>query len=69
MFEECVQIDERGQQEDEIYDRSLRERLSGCGKKAQRIWQYVCVEMLNNALEHSSNVRMEAEGIVLENNC
>lgn len=57
-FEECVQIDERGQQEDEIYDLSIRERLNGCGKKAQRIWQYVCVEMLNNALEHSRGTQI-----------
>ena len=52
-FEDCVRIGESGQQEDEIYDRLLRDRLSDCGKNARRIWQYVCVEMLNNALEHS----------------
>mgnify|MGYP001060694046 CR=1 FL=1 len=57
-FEECVKIDESGQQEDEIYDRLLRERLSGCGKNARRIWQYVCVEMLNNALEHSRGTQI-----------
>lgn len=57
-LEECVRIGESGQQEDEIYDRLLREKLSGCGKNAQRIWQYVCVEMLNNALEHSRGTQI-----------
>lgn len=57
-FEDCVKISESGQQEDEIYDRLLRDKLSGCGKNARRIWQYVCVEMLNNALEHSRGTQI-----------
>ncbi len=58
VFEKCVQISADGQQEDEIYDLLLRERVSGCGRNAQRIWQYVCMEMLNNALEHSRGTQL-----------
>ncbi|MDE7246969.1 MAG: DUF4325 domain-containing protein [Lachnospiraceae bacterium] len=51
-FEERVKID-GSVQEDKIYDTFLRERLSVCKSTAQRIWQYACAEILNNALEHS----------------
>lgn len=62
--ETCFEI-VPGQQEDEIYDSFLREKLSGCGKNARRIWQYTCVEMLNNALEHSRGTRIQ---IILQKN-
>lgn len=63
-FEECIAIG-GAEQEDRIYDRLLRERLSTCGKAAQRIWQYVCAEIMNNALEHSRGTCM---WIVLKRN-
>ncbi|MDE5717985.1 MAG: DUF4325 domain-containing protein [Lachnospiraceae bacterium] len=65
VTEECVAIEAEGLQEDKIYDLLLREKLSVCGKAAQRIWQYVCAEMLNNALEHSRGTRIR---IILRRN-
>jgi anti-sigma regulatory factor (Ser/Thr protein kinase) len=32
--------------------------LGGCNDKARRIWQYVCEEMLNNAIEHSQGEQL-----------
>lgn len=63
-FEERVEID-GVEQEDKIYDTLLRERLSVCGRPAQRIWQYACAEILNNALEHSKGTRIR---IILKRN-
>lgn len=56
-FEERIAIG-GAEQEDKIYDVFFRDRLSGCGKAAQRIWQYVCAEIMNNALEHSRGTYM-----------
>lgn len=39
--------------EDKLYEAILREQFSGCSAAAGKIWQYVCAEMLNNAIEHS----------------
>lgn len=63
-FEERVEID-GAEQEDKIYDLLLRERLSVCGRAARRIWQYVCAEIINNALEHSRGTYMR---IILKRN-
>lgn len=52
-------------QEDKIYDEMLGKRLAGCGQEAQRIWQYTCAEMLNNAIEHSRGSRIR---IILRRN-
>jgi len=58
--EERVELGEFLLQEDKIYDTMLREQLVRCGQEAQRIWQYVCMEILNNAIEHSrgTEIRM-----------
>lgn len=65
VWEERVEIGSVRQEEDKIYDTLLRERLAGCGQDAQRIWQYVCAEILNNAIEHS---RGESIRIILRTN-
>lgn len=64
IFEEYVKMS-GAEQEDRLYDRLFRERLAGCGVEAQKIWQYVCAEILNNALEHSGGTHIR---IILKRN-
>ena len=64
-WEEQVELGAVQPQEDKIYDELLQKRLAGCGQPAQRIWQYVCAEMLNNAIEHSRGSRIR---IILQRN-
>lgn len=64
-WEEQVELGTVLPQEDKIYDELIQRRFAGCGKTAQRIWQYVCVEMLNNAIEHSRGSRIR---IILRKN-
>lgn len=64
-WEECVELGDVLPQEDKIYDEQIQRRLAGCGQAAQRIWQYVCAEMLNNAVEHSRGSRIR---IILRKN-
>lgn len=47
--------------EDKIFADEISEHLRSCNKDAFRIWQYVCAEMLNNAIEHSqgSNISID----------
>lgn len=46
--------------EDSLCREHIVPYLKNCSAKAQEIWQYVCMEILNNALEHSggSEVRI-----------
>ncbi len=39
--------------EDSLCRAHIVPHLKNCSAKAQEIWQYVCMEILNNALEHS----------------
>ena len=39
----------------------IAEHLSFCNDAAFRIWQYVCAEMLNNAIEHSTGKNIYIE--------
>lgn len=64
-WEQRVELGAVLPQEDKIYDEMLRKRLAGCGQEAQRIWQYTCAEMLNNAIEHSRGSRIQ---IILRRN-
>ena len=64
-WEERVELGTVLPQEDKIYDERLQRHLTECGQEAQRIWQYVCAEMLNNAIEHSRGSRIR---IILRKN-
>lgn len=50
--EVCVEMSQE-LYEDSIYREYIAPRLIDCNQKSYDIWQYVCMEMLNNALEHS----------------
>lgn len=47
--------------EDRIYDEHIRKNLGKCNENSSRIWQYVCAEMLNNAIEHSRGTKIYME--------
>lgn len=53
--------------EDQIYNTYISKYLVNCNEEALRIWQYVCEEMLNNAIEHSrgQNIYIEVCSNVL----
>ena len=47
--------------EDKLFRAYIAEHLSFCNDAAFRIWQYVCAEMLNNAIEHSTGKNIYIE--------
>lgn len=54
------EIDLKGNRnnEDRIFSASVKPYLINCNDKAHRIWQYVCAEMINNAMEHSDGNKL-----------
>ncbi|MBS7302836.1 MAG: DUF4325 domain-containing protein [Lachnospiraceae bacterium] len=47
--------------EDRIFETFISKNLKKCNEEAFRVWQYVCEEMLNNAIEHSRGKNIEIE--------
>ena len=66
ISEIAVQISDYLYEEDLLYQKHILPELTECGDKALRIWQYVCAEILNNALEHSKGKEIK---IFVETNC
>lgn len=57
-MEEEVSLKPDQLEEDRLYASLIEGSLSNCSTDALRIWQYVCAEMLNNAIEHSRGERI-----------
>ena len=64
--EKSVQISDYLYEEDLLYQKYVLSELTGCNQSSLRIWQYVCAEILNNALEHSGGTELK---ISIEANC
>lgn len=56
--ETVVELGDSAPDEDKLYDTFLRGWFDGCSADAKKIWQYVCAEILNNAIEHSRGKRL-----------
>jgi len=56
--EMSVALGDGAPDEDKLYDTFLRGQFEGCSASAQKIWQYVCAEILNNAIEHSRGKKL-----------
>lgn len=53
ITEENIPLSRNQMEEDRLYAAYVEGNLKSCNEDALRIWQYVCAEMLNNAIEHS----------------
>lgn len=53
VAEENISLSGNQMEEDRLYAVLIEGNLKSCDTNALRIWQYVCAEMLNNAIEHS----------------
>ena len=53
VIEENISLKRNQMEEDRLYAAFIEGYLKSCNVNAIRIWQYVCAEMLNNAIEHS----------------
>ena len=61
----CVQVSAESC-EDIICQEDIAPRLKHCNPNAYNIWQYVCMEIMNNALEHSQGTEIK---IWIKTNC
>ena len=53
ISEQKISLNRNQMEEDRLYAAYIERDLKNCNANALRIWQYVCAEMLNNAIEHS----------------
>lgn len=61
IFSYTVSLAERRAVEDELYVSYIAGHIEHCSKKAVRIWQYTCEEILNNAIEHAQGDKLYIE--------
>lgn len=61
VYCEQISLTEEPLEEDKLFRAHIAEHLSFCNDAAFRIWQYVCAEMLNNAIEHSTGKNIYIE--------
>lgn len=66
QFEISVAVQDYLYEEDILYRNIIAPKLSGGNQQALSIWQYVCSEILNNALEHSAGTEIK---IWIKTNC
>jgi len=63
VFLTNLTLDENFCLENDIFEEYIFPHLTRCNADAVRIWQYVCEEMLNNAIEHSKGHNLVIEVI------
>lgn len=65
VSEEHISLNGKQPEEDRLYAAFIEKKLKNCNVGALRIWQYVCAEILNNAIEHSRGENIQV--IVITN--
>lgn len=60
-YSQTILLTEDCLDEGEIFDTYIVGELKKCNTSAIKIWQYVCAEMLNNAIEHSRGKKLYIE--------
>lgn len=58
---EEIELAGKCREEDYIFRICIEPYLTCCNDNAYRIWQYTCVEMINNAIEHSKGEKLSIE--------